>query len=162
MSMIFWPVRRPETCASWPVHLLLLLFTLTPPYLSSPSSYSSSFAKGCSTRTRDIRLLLALKNVTLFPPLSPFVPSSLPPSPPPSVASIGHCPFSSISLPRPFPCFNVVSSRFILSLSPSLTRSPPAHVRAQEGTAQTRTARVLTCAGMITGADRSQDGDDRG
>ncbi len=67
-------------CASVP--LLLLLFTLTPPYLSSPSSFSSSFAKGCSTRTRDIRLLLALKNVTLFPPLSlhPFLSSSLPPS----------------------------------------------------------------------------------
>ena len=48
-------------CASVP--LLLLLFTLTPPYLSSSSSYSSSFA-----RTFDIRLLLTFKNATLFPP----------------------------------------------------------------------------------------------
>ena len=82
--------------------------SLTPPYLSSSSSYSSSFA-----RTLDIRFLLAFKNATLFPPLSPFVPFSLPPSLPSSLPP--SCPPSlRRTLHRPLSCFLYLPSSPLL------------------------------------------------
>ena len=82
--------------------------SLKPPYLSSSSSYSSSFA-----RTLDIRFLLAFKNATLFPPLSPFVPFSLPPSLPSSLPP--SCPPSlRRTLHRPLSCFLYLPSSPLL------------------------------------------------